>query len=153
MYTKQYAAKQRELFWTAFGKYMRPLLSADGEQINWVNYKTGVPGIHFKMDVVEDQAVIAMVFSHTNLTHQGEQFGLLLQLRGMLQEELGEEWLWQTGITDAYGKQISTVSKALQNVNIFRNEDWPALISFFKPRIMALDAFWSVAKAGFEGME
>ncbi|RYZ23162.1 MAG: DUF4268 domain-containing protein, partial [Chitinophagaceae bacterium] len=35
---------------------------------------------------------------------------------------------------------------------IFRREDWPELISFFKPRIVALDAFWSEAKYFFEAL-
>jgi hypothetical protein len=31
-----------------------------------------------------------------------------------------------------------------------KRDDWPAIISFLKPRIIALDAFWSQAKYGFE---
>jgi hypothetical protein len=31
-------------------------------------------------------------------------------------------------------------------VNIFHEADWPAIISFLKPRIMALDEFWEIAK-------
>jgi hypothetical protein len=41
MYTKQEISKQKQAFWTAFGKYMKPVLSADGEEISWLNYKTG----------------------------------------------------------------------------------------------------------------
>jgi hypothetical protein len=33
MYTKQETSKQRQEFWTAFGRYMKPVLSADGEEI------------------------------------------------------------------------------------------------------------------------
>jgi hypothetical protein len=28
--------------------------------------------------------------------------------------------------------------------------DWPAIISFLKPRIIALDEFWENVKPGFE---
>jgi len=38
----------------------------------------------------------------------------------------------------------------LPDVNIFKQEDWPKLISFFKPRIIALDEFWSDAQDSFD---
>lgn len=150
MYTKQEASKQKQAFWTAFGQYMQPILSAEGMKANWINYKTGVTGIHFKMDVDNTHATIAIVFSHPNTDIQAAHYDQLIQLKTMLRQALGEEWLWQAMITDEYGKTISRVSTTIQNVNIYRNEDWPALISFFKPRIIALDAFWSDARYGFE---
>ncbi len=50
MFSKQDASKLKKEFWTAFGRYMKPVLSADGEKINWINYKTGEKDIVFKMD-------------------------------------------------------------------------------------------------------
>ena len=41
MYTKQEAAQLRKEFWTAFGQYMKPVPTEDGEKVNWINYKTG----------------------------------------------------------------------------------------------------------------
>jgi len=37
----------------------------------------------------------------------------------------------------------------LKEVNIFDTNAWPAIISFLKPRIIALDKFWSLVKDGF----
>ncbi len=41
MFSKQEASQLRKDFWTAFGLYMRPIPSAEGDKINWINYKTG----------------------------------------------------------------------------------------------------------------
>ena len=150
MYTKQEVSKQKQAFWTAFGQYMQPILSAEGVKANWINYKTGVSGIHFKMDVDNTRATIAIVFSHPDADTQAAHYDQLTQLKAMLQQALGEDWQWQPMITDEYGKTISRVCTTIQNANIYHNEDWPALISFFKPRIIALDAFWSNARYGFE---
>jgi hypothetical protein len=38
----------------------------------------------------------------------------------------------------------------MQPVNLFNRDDWPALISFFKPRLVALDEFWNGAQYAFE---
>ncbi len=150
MYTKQEAAKQKQLFWTTFGQYMHPVLSADGAKVNWVNYKTGVKGIQFRMDVTDTHATIALVLSHSDETLRHAQYGHLVQLKGLLQDSLGEDWQWQQEIGDEHGRITSQVGTELQQVNINRNEDWPRIISFLKPRIIALDAFWSMVRYAFE---
>jgi len=45
---------------------------------------------------------------------------------------------------------VSTIRTTLPGVNIFKTDDWPRIISFFKPRIIALDAFWDLVRDGFE---
>jgi hypothetical protein len=38
---------------------MKPVPSASGQPVNWINYKTGIRNIHFKMDADNTSAVIA----------------------------------------------------------------------------------------------
>lgn len=152
MYSKQEISKQKQVFWTTFGKYMQPVLSADGEEINWINYKTGISGITFKMDVDNGQAAIQIRLSHVDTALQQKHYDQFLQLKSMLQAELNEEWQWQPMTTNEDGRIVSTIGKQLSGVSIHRNEDWPAIISFLKPRIVALDAFWSNAKYAFESI-
>src|ERR1700760_3773056 len=64
MYTKHETSKQKQSFWTAFGRYMKPVLSADYEEVNWINYKTGNKHLSFKMDVGTKKATIAIVIDH-----------------------------------------------------------------------------------------
>jgi len=153
MYSKQEVSKLKQAFWTAFGKYMQPVLSADGEPVSWINYKTGISGISFKMDADSKEVMISILLSHNDLSLQRSAYEKFLQLKAMLNENLGEsDWLWEQEVQDDYGKTISRISKRLSGVNVLRNEDWPAIISFLKPRIVALDEFWSMAKYGFEGL-
>jgi hypothetical protein len=65
---------------------------------------------------------------------------------------LNEEWTWLFSIKDEHEKTLSRIYKETE-ASIFKKEDWPLLISFFKPRIIALDEFWSNAKYGFEGWQ
>ncbi|WP_343669100.1 DUF4268 domain-containing protein [Chitinophaga sp.] len=148
MYSKQEVSKLKENFWTAFGKYMKPVLSADGEAISWLNYKTGIPGVFFKMDADSRHASIAIVITQSDPRF----YELFVNNKAILETTLGENWQWQANASDEYGKTMSTISTRLEDVNVLRGEDWPAIISFFKPRIIALDEFWSMAKYGFEGL-
>lgn len=147
MYTKSDISRQKQAFWTAFGRYMKPVLSSDGEPVNWINYKTGNKQVQFRMDVDSRRAVIAVELGSLDV------FERLGRLRGVFTETLGEDdWTWQTAASDEHGRQFSLVQKQLPGVNIFRNEDWPAIISFLKPRIMALDEFWSMVKYEFSNL-
>ncbi len=150
MYSKQEISRQKQAFWTAFGQYMQPVTSADGGKVHWVNYKTGVPGIHFRMNADGGEASIAIVLSQQDNAMQQQQYAQLLQLKSMLHDTLGEEWRWQPMITDEHGKTISSIGTKITGVNLTNNEHWPALISFFKQRIIALDAFWSMARYSFD---
>lgn len=150
MYSRQEAAKLKETFWTTFGRYMQPVLPADGERVNWVNYKTGIQGIAFKMDADNNEAGIAIVLSHSDAMMRKQHYTQLQQLKTLLHNELNEVWKWEADTQDAYGKTYSRIGTKASGINIMKQDDWPALISFFKPRIIALDAFWSNVKYAFE---
>lgn len=152
MYTKQEASLLRQEFWTTFGRYMSPVLSAEGEAVNWINYKTGEHGIVFKMEADNEIATIAIVISHPDEGIRKLYFEQFVQLRTMLLSEVGEGWHFTEDNTILYGKAVSAVYAELNEVNIFNKQDWPALISFFKQRMIALDAFWSNARYAFESL-
>jgi hypothetical protein len=152
MYSRQQASELRQAFWTALGKYMQPILSAEGEKVNWVNYKTGEKNIYFRMNAGSRSSSIAIEITHPNTELQQLYFEQFVQLKTLLHSALNEEWNWQLHFVDNNGKVISRIYKELNNVSLFNQNDWPALISFFKPRIIALDEFWSSARYGFEAL-
>ncbi|HWJ91152.1 MAG TPA: DUF4268 domain-containing protein, partial [Flavisolibacter sp.] len=152
MYSRQEASKLRQEFWTSFGLYMSPVASADGEKINWLNYKTGQKDIAFRMQADNKKASIGIDLSHKDPGMQQLYMEQFRQFKMLLEESVGEVWEWQEGTHDENGKLVSRIFTIQQGVNVFNKADWPALISFFKPRIIGLDAFWSSAKYAFESL-
>jgi hypothetical protein len=150
MYSKQEASQLRKKFWTQFGLYMRPLPGADGEPVNWLNYKTGIKNIYFRMDADNKQATIAIELRHTDLLQQQYYFEKFRELEKLFQQTIGENWQWELHTIDEDGKQVSRIGKILKNVNVFDKADWPAIISFLKPRMLAMDSFWNLVKETFE---
>ena len=150
MYTKQQASLLRQEFWTVFGKYMSPLLSAEGTKTNWINYKTGIKYISFKMQADSDKASIAIELLHPDTATRESYFKKFQLLNKELQDLLPGNWEWQLYANDEHGKSISRIACELAQVNIFDKTTWPLLISFFKPRIVALDHFWNEYKFIFE---
>jgi hypothetical protein len=152
MYSRHEASRLKQEFWTIFGQYMNPILSAEAQKINWVNYKTGEKDMVFRMNADNKKAWIAIELTHKDKDVQQLYFEQLLQLKNIFNDLINEEWQWQAHTYDEHGKLISRIVKDKPGVNILKKEDWPELISFFKPRIIALDEFWSSVKHAFEGL-
>ncbi|MHA4895313.1 DUF4268 domain-containing protein [Pedobacter sp. PWIIR3] len=149
MYSKDETTKLRQEFWTAFGQYMNLQRSSDDQKINWINYKTGLKHLYFKMDADGKAASIAIEMRHPDIAIQELIFEQFKEFKTLLGASLGEEWHWQLNTTDEYGKSISRIFMAKEGISIFKKEDWPELIAFLKPRIIALDNFWNDAKDSF----
>jgi hypothetical protein len=149
MYTKQQASLLRQEFWTSFGKYMAPIPSASGEKTNWINYKTGIRHIAFKMEADNKTAFIAIEITHSDASLREHYFKKFELLKSELHSQLPDSWQWQLHTIDPYGKQLSRIWMPLENTNIFDKKNWPQLISFFKQHMIALDAFWNDYKEAF----
>jgi len=153
MYSKDEASQLKQQFWTAFGQYVSPHPSAEGLKVNWVNYKSGIKHVYFKMQADKRSASIAIELTHSDTGIQELFFEQFKEYKNILNEALGETWEWQLHTTDEYGKTTSRIFKQIDGVSIFNKNDWPALISFFKPRIIALDEFWNDVKYGFDALK
>lgn len=152
MYSKQEASILREKFWTNFGQYLSPIPGTSGNAINWVNYKTGVKNIQFKMDVNNEHAYIGIEITHADLKVQETFFGHFKSLLPELETTLEERWIWEPGMI-INGKKVSRIGITLENVSVFNQADWPQIISFLKPRILALDKFWTNNKEIIEMLD
>ncbi|PZP45250.1 MAG: DUF4268 domain-containing protein [Pseudopedobacter saltans] len=152
MYSRDEKVKLKQAFWTAFGQYMKgvPVFDEEGKSKNWLNYKTGVRGIRFKTDATDKYAYIGIELIHKDEEERQLVYDQLVSMKAILTQHLEEEWTWEQDFVDGFGKNSSRIYTELRPTNVFRQEEWPALISFFKPRILALDAFWDDAKSFFE---
>ena len=153
MYTREQASQLRQEFWTNFGQYLSPQLSSEGAKTNWLNYKTGLKYVFFKMDADKNRAFIAIEIKHPDVGIQELFFEQFEEFKDLLHTTLDEEWEWEKHALDEQGKSFCRIIKVLEGANVFKREDWPKLISFFKPRIIALDEFWNDVKDGFEGLK
>jgi hypothetical protein len=152
VYSKAEAAQLRQAFWTTFGQYMTPVPSHDGWPVSWINYKTGLKHVYFRMQADNRRASIGIELTQPDVGVRELFFEQFEELKNLLHETLGEPWRWELHATDANGLPLSRIHTEMQPINLFNRDDWPALISFFKPRLVALDEFWSGAQYAFEGL-
>jgi hypothetical protein len=105
------------------------------------------------MDASQKSAAIYISMEHGDLSIQELYFEQFLEFKKLLHATLQEEWEWQLHVTVADGKVITRIYQEISGVSVLNKDHWPELISFFKPRIIALDNFWENAKWSFEGLK
>jgi len=152
MYTREESSRLRQAFWTTFGRYMNPVPSSEGNKVNWINYHTGVHEVYFRMNADGHEASIAITIEHREAAMQELYFEQFIELKTLLHTELQEEWTWQLHDPRDPDRIINRIYKTLTDVSVYNKAHWPDLISFLKPRIIALDRFWENARYGFEGL-
>ena len=152
MYSKTEVTQLRQAFWTTFGQYMAPVPSAEGLPTNWINYKTGLKHVYFRLYADGRRASIGIELTHPDAGIRELFYEQFWEVRRWLEEATGETWTWEPETQDANGQPVARIYQELAPVNLFNREDWPRLISFFKPRLMALDAFWSTAQYAFDDL-
>ncbi len=104
------------------------------------------------MDASQQSAIICIAIEHADPGIRELYFQQCEELKTMLHTTLAEEWEWQQHAPVTEEKVVSRIYKELQGVSVFNKEHWPTLISFFKPRIIALDQFWQEAQYSFESL-
>lgn len=150
LYSREEAKRLKEQFWTTFGQYMSMVPSAENDKVNWVNYKTGIKYLYFRMDATNKTASIFIELTQPDEGIRRLMFEQLKEFKTVFENIVNEEWEWDEVYYDENGKNTSRVSTSISNVSLFNQDHWPQIISFFKPRIIALDEFWSLSKYSFE---
>ncbi|MFA5620046.1 MAG: DUF4268 domain-containing protein [Weeksellaceae bacterium] len=150
MFSKEEASQIRRKFWTSFGQYMK-LQPLDGEgKVNWINYKTGIPGLEFKTDVDNKSAVVRVEINHRDLEIQALIFEQFMELKAYFEAATGDDWIWLQAIFDDNGKPVCRIEKRLENISVFNEKTWPEIITFLKENLMKMNEFWVNVKDIFE---
>lgn len=149
MFSKEEAFQIRKKFWTSFGQFMKLQTSASGEEVNWVNYKTGIKGLYFKTDVDNKSARIAIEMTQKDREMQELMFEQFEEFQLLFESEVGE-WIWYKDFVDEQGKQLSKIELRLEKVSVFRESDWYETINFLKDNLLKLEEFWTNVKDSFE---
>lgn len=150
MYSREEASQIRKKFWTKFGQYMKLHPGASDRKNNWINYKTGIPNLRFRTDVDNKTARTWIEINHRDLEMQELMYEQFLELESYFKSTFGEEWIWFDEAYDDTGLRISKIEKRIEKVSIFREEDWPEIISFLKENLLLLDEFWNDVRDIFE---
>ncbi len=142
MYSKKEWVEKQRAFWTAFGLYMKPVPASGWEKVNWVNYKTGLKNLHFRLDAGRTTATVSVEMSGADTETRMRLLNTFILLREDFEEIVGLDWAWEQEAKDEFGNPVTRLVRYLDDVDLMKESDWPAMIGFFKETMTRLDAFW-----------
>lgn len=143
MFSKEEAKELTTLFWTSFGKYMNKHKPQYAKNIKWVNYKTGVKDIYFRLNADKNSASISIEIQHTDTAIRNLFFEQFEELKTVFKGIVGE-WNWEKETFNTMGIPISKIYiNHQQKVNIYMKDTWADCFKFFELNMVNLDEFWS----------
>jgi hypothetical protein len=143
MFSKEEAKRLIKLFWTSYGKFMGKHQSFLGKNIKWVNYKTGVKDVYFRLRADSKKAEIAIEIQHKDDGIRELFFDQFLELKTVFTSMVGE-WIWEKNIYNEQGIQISKIYLPYpERANVYDQNTWAGCFKFFEENIVSLDEFWS----------
>lgn len=143
MFSKEEAKELTKLFWTSFGKYMGKHQSFHGKHIKWVNYKTGVKDVYFRLRADAKHAELTIDIQHKDDSIRKLFYEQFTELRRIFTDLVGE-WIWEEDIYNEAGQQVSKIYLPYdQKINIYLKDTWADCFHFFEENMVKLDAFWA----------
>ena len=101
------------------------------------------------MDADQYHVAIAIEVRNPDSVQREELYNKLQALSSIFTETAGNDWKWEKTVLDQNGQAISRISQVIVDVNVYNKTDWPAIISFLKPKMLDLDRFWDLVKESF----
>jgi hypothetical protein len=114
MYSKEYKSEMKKLFYTSFGKYMSKNKSINDTKIKWLNYKTNIKDLYFKIDCNENYTKILIDIQHSDDEIRNLFFDQFLELKKLFIKTMGEKWKWDSEYLNSYGQNPHRSQKLLK---------------------------------------
>ena len=142
MYGKEEAKQLKRDFWTSFGIYMKKHNLTYGRKINWVNYKTKIKDVYFRLNVDNKEAIFAIELQHQDEGIRELFFEQFQELKVVLEENFKHELIWDSKTINYFGIPISKIGCSYQGISVFDKNSWKDTFIFLEENITAIHHFW-----------
>jgi hypothetical protein len=143
MFKKEELKHIRTEFWESFRKQMEKARSASGRRKNWVNYKSNIRDIYFRMDVTGQEAYFAIDIQFQDEGIREIVWEQFMETAALLRSLIGEEMECLPDTELAPGLVVHRLKWSKNNVSLFNPGNHEEIQSFLEEKIKGLDEFWS----------
>lgn len=150
MFSKAEAKALNERFYTAFGIFMRKHQPGSDYGLSWLNYKTGVKEVFFRVEADKKSGRVCIDLQHPDEGMRTLFFEQFLEFRKMLESYMETELVWDEQYMLPNGREISRIYIQKEGISLYNEDDWRDFFEFFETYLLRLDAFWADFKPAFE---
>ena len=152
MWSKEEARNRNIRFYTNFGVYMKKHAGEYGEKIRWVNYRTGVNSIRFKIEAFKNTSRVCIDIVNKDEGVREIFFEQFEEFKTLLSNSMDKlDWVKEYRVdTEIY---ITRIYAELKGPSINKESDWGEIYKFFEKNILALHEFWEISQDVFKDLE
>ncbi len=123
-----------------------------GEKIRWVNYRTGLNSIIFKIETDKKASSICIDIVSTDLGVREVLFEQFEELNLLLSKKM-DRLIWEKNYRIDSGVYISRIYTELIGPSINKESDWGEIYLFFEKNLVALHDFWEMSQEIFKDLD
>lgn len=153
MYGKEEAKQLKKEFWTSFGLYMKKYNLKYGRKLNWVNYKTGIRDVYFRLNADKTTATFAIEIQHKDEGIRSLFFDQFVELKTVLNDSFSEPLTWERESINDFKLPISKIGSVCSDVNVFDKNTWKTAFQYLEKNITEIHEFWEDFNEIFKNLE
>jgi hypothetical protein len=152
MFSKNEKKQFNADFWNAFGLYMKKYNQRIG-RVKWVNYRSNVKDVFFRLDITPKKARFSIEIQHADDGIRELFYDQFLELKGVIGGTVGEDLIWEKESFNNFSQPASSIYCELDNVSVYKREDWQKTFQFFEKKMVGLHKFWEEFQEIFKNLE
>ncbi len=146
MLSKEEKSTLNHQFWGQFKKLMKPCLSSDQKQINWLNYPTHLKHTYLRLVFDSNGASLCYDVQFRDEEIRALYWEQLEELRSVINTHMNSPGYWQKEVTTDEGLSISRIKWEQADFRLFNKNDWKEAQEFLKDRLLEFDGFYGEYK-------
>ena len=148
MFSRDEAKAWNERFYTLYGTYMRRHQpQAEGAR-QWLNYRTGVKNIFFRVEAKSREALASIELQHPDEGVRQLFLAQFAEFKKALESHTGP-LIWEENYTLENGRTVSRIYQQQKGVSLYKEDDWHQIFPFFEKYLLGFDAFWADFREAF----
>lgn len=152
MWSKEEARNRKVRFYTNFGVYMKKHVENYDQKIHWVNYRTGVSSVFFKIESDNKTARVCIDIINKDEGLRDLFFEQFQEFKTLLQSEM-DELIWLKEYYNKTGQINCRIYVETSEFSMNNEAQWGDLYRFFEKNMIALHEFWDNSKDIFIDLE
>jgi hypothetical protein len=152
MFSKNEKKQFNEEFWNAFGLYMKKYNQRLG-RVRWVNYRSNVKDVFFRLDISPKRAKFSIEIQHADEGIRALFYEQFLELKAVIERKVGKDLIWEDQSFNNFNQPACSISCELENVSVYKKEDWQKTFQFFEKKMVGLHKFWEEFQEIFKNLE
>lgn len=152
MWSKEEARIKRVKFFTNFGIYMKKHTDLFERKIKWVNYRTGVSAVRFKIEADNKTARVVIDIIDNDEGVMDLFYEQFTEFKVLLESDM-DELTWDKEYYNDTHLRSMRIYTELTGYSMNNEEHWGDLYRFFEKNMLALHEFWDNSKDIFIDLE